>query len=114
MRRSHLNLNYPLLYKQWAAPPQVLFIPHINHLLRNQPSDSSECFPRKEHILSLILTVYSLSRLRSIGSLFGTYVVNGYHLMHSSKSLTKDSKLVLSSEKVVDNASMQKRRFLVW
>ncbi|MED6214869.1 hypothetical protein PIB30_107599, partial [Stylosanthes scabra] len=32
--------------------------------------------PRKEHFLSLILTVYSLSRLRSIGSLFGTSVLN--------------------------------------
>ncbi|MED6148060.1 hypothetical protein PIB30_049582 [Stylosanthes scabra] len=41
-----------------------------------RPSDSSECFPRKEHPLSLILTVYSLSRLRSIGSLFGTFVLN--------------------------------------
>ncbi|MED6179805.1 hypothetical protein PIB30_004450 [Stylosanthes scabra] len=70
MKRFYPNPNHPLLYKQEAPPPQVLFIPHINHLLRNQPSDSSECIPRKEHFLSLILTIYSLSRLRSIGSLF--------------------------------------------
>ncbi|MED6133863.1 Mitochondrial intermediate peptidase [Stylosanthes scabra] len=39
---------------------------------RTLPSAS----PRKEHFLSLILTVYSLSRLRSIGSLFDTSVLN--------------------------------------
>ncbi|MED6119690.1 hypothetical protein PIB30_013806 [Stylosanthes scabra] len=39
---------------------------------RTLPSAS----PRKEHFLSLILTVYSLSRLRSTESLFGTSVLN--------------------------------------
>ncbi|MED6144771.1 hypothetical protein PIB30_018619 [Stylosanthes scabra] len=45
MKRSHPNLNHPLLYKHGAMPPQVLFSHHINHLLRIKPSDSSECFP---------------------------------------------------------------------
>ncbi|MED6148637.1 hypothetical protein PIB30_054854 [Stylosanthes scabra] len=52
MKRSHPNLNHPLLYKQGATPPQVLFSHHIDHLFRNQLSDSSECFP-SEGTLSL-------------------------------------------------------------
>ncbi|MED6158236.1 hypothetical protein PIB30_030983 [Stylosanthes scabra] len=44
----------------------------INMCPRTLPSAS----PRNEHFLSLILAVYSLSRLRSIGSLFGTSVLN--------------------------------------
>ncbi|MED6107907.1 hypothetical protein PIB30_018555 [Stylosanthes scabra] len=76
MKRSHPNLNHSLLYKQGALPPQVLLSHHINHLLRIQPSDSSECFPSEGILSLLILTVYSLSRLRSIGSLFGTSVLN--------------------------------------
>ncbi|MED6169376.1 hypothetical protein PIB30_020852 [Stylosanthes scabra] len=101
MKRSHPNLNHPLLYKQGAKPPQgthslnpnlpyysrifitlilgilVLLSHHIDHLLRIKPSDSSVRFPSEETLsLSLILIVYSLSRLRSIGSLFGTFVLN--------------------------------------
>ncbi|MED6118905.1 Lysine histidine transporter 2 [Stylosanthes scabra] len=40
------------------------------------PQTLPSASPRKEHFLSLILIVYSLSRLRSIGSLFGTSVLN--------------------------------------
>ncbi|MED6204415.1 hypothetical protein PIB30_009159 [Stylosanthes scabra] len=42
----------------------------------SSPRTLSSASPRKEHFLSLILVVYSLSRLRSIGSLFGISVLN--------------------------------------
>ncbi|MED6161930.1 hypothetical protein PIB30_065498 [Stylosanthes scabra] len=77
MKRSHRNLNHPLLYKQGAMPPQVLSSHHINRLLRIKPSDSSVRFPSEGTLsLFLILIVYSFSRLRSIGSLVGIFVLN--------------------------------------
>ncbi|MED6121597.1 hypothetical protein PIB30_031702 [Stylosanthes scabra] len=47
-----------------------------NYSSKKNPRTLPSASPRKKHFLSLILIVYSLSRLRSIGSLFRTSVLN--------------------------------------
>ncbi|MED6173766.1 hypothetical protein PIB30_062722 [Stylosanthes scabra] len=76
MRRSHPNLNHPQLYKLGEAPPKCYSLITSTTFFGFSPRTLLSASPRKEHFLSLILIVYSLSRLRSIGSLFGTSVLN--------------------------------------
>ncbi|MED6159417.1 hypothetical protein PIB30_042192 [Stylosanthes scabra] len=65
MREAPLSLK-ALCYSLITSTTFLGFSP------RTLPSAS----PRKEHFISLVLLVYSLSQPRSIGSLFGTSVLN--------------------------------------